>query len=182
MLHIIGGFAGGFGEWSMVIFSLSPFSVNELLETDIHLRDHEYSDITFLSECCLKSPLLRSPASIPIPRGGPSSMQLRLQDSTVWDSWMKPPLVSCLWFNVPFHLQHTAVFSTLKWHLLFFHAVALAYGIYKQDLPAPEEKPKTVVFVDIGHSGYQVSVCAFNKGKLKVRTNDIYTLEKWPWI
>ncbi|XP_030649355.1 heat shock 70 kDa protein 4a isoform X2 [Chanos chanos] len=47
-------------------------------------------------------------------------------------------------------------------------AVALAYGIYKQDLPAPEEKPRTVVFVDLGHSGYQVSVCAFNKGKLKV--------------
>ncbi|XP_017340400.1 heat shock 70 kDa protein 4b [Ictalurus punctatus] len=47
-------------------------------------------------------------------------------------------------------------------------AVALAYGIYKQDLPAPEEKPRTVVFVDLGHSGYQVSACAFNKGKLKV--------------
>ncbi|XP_059371411.1 heat shock 70 kDa protein 4-like [Carassius carassius] len=47
-------------------------------------------------------------------------------------------------------------------------AVALAYGIYKQDLPAPEEKPRTVVFVDIGHSSYQVSVCAFNKGKLKI--------------
>uniref|UniRef100_A0A8C7GFQ8 Uncharacterized protein n=1 Tax=Oncorhynchus kisutch TaxID=8019 RepID=A0A8C7GFQ8_ONCKI len=43
-------------------------------------------------------------------------------------------------------------------------AVALAYGIYKQDLPAPEEKPRIVVFVDIGHSGYQTSVCAFNKG------------------
>ncbi|XP_053573145.1 heat shock 70 kDa protein 4 [Bombina bombina] len=47
-------------------------------------------------------------------------------------------------------------------------AVSLAYGIYKQDLPAPEEKPRIVVFVDMGHSGYQVSVCAFNKGKLKV--------------
>uniref|UniRef100_A0A3P8Z883 Heat shock protein 4b n=1 Tax=Esox lucius TaxID=8010 RepID=A0A3P8Z883_ESOLU len=47
-------------------------------------------------------------------------------------------------------------------------AVALAYGIYKQDLPAPEEKPRIVVFVDIGHSGYQTSICAFNKGKLKV--------------
>ncbi|XP_072002200.1 heat shock 70 kDa protein 4 isoform X1 [Engystomops pustulosus] len=47
-------------------------------------------------------------------------------------------------------------------------AVALAYGIYKQDLPAPEEKPRIVVFVDMGHSAYQVSVCAFNKGKLKV--------------
>ncbi|XP_037117827.1 heat shock 70 kDa protein 4b [Syngnathus acus] len=47
-------------------------------------------------------------------------------------------------------------------------AVALAYGIYKQDLPAPEEKARNVVFVDLGHCGYQTSVCAFNKGKLKV--------------
>uniref|UniRef100_A0A8C0IWC3 Heat shock 70 kDa protein 4L n=2 Tax=Chelonoidis abingdonii TaxID=106734 RepID=A0A8C0IWC3_CHEAB len=47
-------------------------------------------------------------------------------------------------------------------------AVALAYGIYKQDLPALEEKPRNIVFVDMGHSAYQVSVCAFNKGKLKV--------------
>lgn len=52
--------------------------------------------------------------------------------------------------------------------LNLFVAVTLAYGIYKQDLPAPEEKPRIVVFVDVGHSGYQVSVCAFNKGKLKV--------------
>ncbi|GCB67523.1 heat shock 70 kDa protein 4-like [Scyliorhinus torazame] len=47
-------------------------------------------------------------------------------------------------------------------------SVALAYGIYKQDLPAPEEKPRNVVFVDLGHSAFQVSACAFNKGKLKV--------------
>ncbi|XP_062378945.1 heat shock 70 kDa protein 4L isoform X1 [Sardina pilchardus] len=47
-------------------------------------------------------------------------------------------------------------------------AVALAYGIYKQDLPGPEEKPRNVVFVDIGHSAYQVAIVAFNKGKLKV--------------
>uniref|UniRef100_A0AAY4A1S1 Uncharacterized protein n=1 Tax=Denticeps clupeoides TaxID=299321 RepID=A0AAY4A1S1_9TELE len=47
-------------------------------------------------------------------------------------------------------------------------AVALAYGIYKQDFPSPEEKPRNVVFVDIGHLSYQVSVTSFNKGKLKV--------------
>ncbi|XP_063116822.1 heat shock 70 kDa protein 4L isoform X2 [Cavia porcellus] len=47
-------------------------------------------------------------------------------------------------------------------------AVALAYGIYKQDLPSLDEKPRNVVFIDMGHSAYQVSVCAFNKGKLKV--------------
>ncbi|XP_078494412.1 heat shock 70 kDa protein 4 isoform X1 [Ciona intestinalis] len=47
-------------------------------------------------------------------------------------------------------------------------AVALAYGIYKQDLPAPEEKSRIVIFVDIGHSSMQVAAVAFNKGKLKV--------------
>ncbi|XP_005083227.1 heat shock protein 105 kDa isoform X2 [Mesocricetus auratus] len=47
-------------------------------------------------------------------------------------------------------------------------AVALNYGIYKQDLPNADEKPRIVVFVDMGHSSFQVSACAFNKGKLKV--------------
>ncbi|KAK9681152.1 Hsp70 protein [Popillia japonica] len=45
-------------------------------------------------------------------------------------------------------------------------ATTLAYGIYKQDLPLPEEKPRNVVFVDCGQSSLQVSICAFNKGKL----------------
>ena len=36
-------------------------------------------------------------------------------------------------------------------------AVALCYGIYKQDLPAPEEKPRNVVFVDCGAANIQVS-------------------------
>ncbi|KAK4306265.1 hypothetical protein Pmani_021888 [Petrolisthes manimaculis] len=47
-------------------------------------------------------------------------------------------------------------------------ATALAYGIYKQDLPALEEKPKNVVFVDCGNASLQVSAVAFNKGKLKM--------------
>ncbi|KRT83715.1 hypothetical protein AMK59_3402, partial [Oryctes borbonicus] len=47
-------------------------------------------------------------------------------------------------------------------------ATALAYGIYKQDLPLPEEKPRNVVFVDCGQSSLQVSACAFNKGKLEM--------------
>jgi len=47
-------------------------------------------------------------------------------------------------------------------------ATALAYGIYKQDLPAPEEKPRNVVFVDCGQSAVQTAIVAFNKGKLKV--------------
>ena len=44
-------------------------------------------------------------------------------------------------------------------------ATALAYGIYKQDLPAPEEKARNVIFVDCGHVGVQVSAASFNKGE-----------------
>ncbi|KAK7496450.1 hypothetical protein BaRGS_00012372 [Batillaria attramentaria] len=47
-------------------------------------------------------------------------------------------------------------------------AAALGYGITKQDLPAETEKPRVVVFADLGYSALQVSACAFNKGKLKV--------------
>lgn len=36
-------------------------------------------------------------------------------------------------------------------------ATVLAYGIYKQDLPATEEKPRNVIFVDFGHGSLQVS-------------------------
>ncbi|XP_039280226.1 97 kDa heat shock protein [Nilaparvata lugens] len=47
-------------------------------------------------------------------------------------------------------------------------ATALSYGIYKEDLPPPEEKPRNVIFVDCGYSSLQVSACAFHKGKLKM--------------
>jgi molecular chaperone DnaK (HSP70) len=47
-------------------------------------------------------------------------------------------------------------------------SAALGYGITKQDLPAETEKPRVVVFADLGYSSLQVSACAFNKGKLKV--------------
>ncbi|RZC33323.1 heat shock 70 kDa protein 4 [Asbolus verrucosus] len=47
-------------------------------------------------------------------------------------------------------------------------ATALSYGIYKQDLPGPEDKPRNVLFVDCGHSSLQVFVCAFNKDKLRM--------------
>lgn len=47
-------------------------------------------------------------------------------------------------------------------------ATALSYGFYKQDLPAPEEKARVVVFVDCGHASLQISACAFHKGKLKM--------------
>ncbi|KAJ7299180.1 hypothetical protein O6H91_Y285900 [Diphasiastrum complanatum] len=45
-------------------------------------------------------------------------------------------------------------------------ATALAYGIYKKDLP--EKDPIHVVFVDIGHASMQVCVAAFKKGQLKI--------------
>ena len=47
-------------------------------------------------------------------------------------------------------------------------AAALAYGIYKQDLPEEKEKSRNVVFVNMGYTSLQVCVCAFNKGKLKM--------------
>jgi len=48
-------------------------------------------------------------------------------------------------------------------------AVALTYGLYNTNLPEPTDKPYIVAFIDAGYSQTQVSICAFNKGKLKVR-------------
>ncbi|KAL9232059.1 hypothetical protein vseg_007206 [Gypsophila vaccaria] len=45
-------------------------------------------------------------------------------------------------------------------------ATALAYGIYKTDLP--ENDPVNVAFVDVGHSSLQVCIAAFKKGQLKI--------------
>lgn len=49
-------------------------------------------------------------------------------------------------------------------------ATALGYGITKLDLPAPEEKPRRVCFVDIGHSDYTCSIVEFKKGELAVKS------------
>ena len=48
-------------------------------------------------------------------------------------------------------------------------ATALAYGIYKTDLP--DTDPHHVVFVDVGHSSTQVCVVALKKGELAVLSN-----------
>ncbi|KAL9136139.1 MAG: hypothetical protein Q9175_002655 [Cornicularia normoerica] len=48
-------------------------------------------------------------------------------------------------------------------------ATALGYGIPRTDLPAAEEKPKRVAFVDIGHSDYTCSIVEFKKGELAVK-------------
>ena len=50
----------------------------------------------------------------------------------------------------------------------FFTLVALNYGLFKQAVPGPEEKPHHVAFVDMGQSSLQVCIAAFNKGKIKV--------------
>ncbi|CAO2653550.1 Nn.00g029610.m01.CDS01 [Neocucurbitaria sp. VM-36] len=50
-------------------------------------------------------------------------------------------------------------------------AVALGYGITKLDLPGPEEKPRRVVFVNIGHSNYTATVVEFRKGELAVKSS-----------
>jgi len=56
-------------------------------------------------------------------------------------------------------------------------ATALCYGIYKQDLPEADDSARNVVFVDWGHSTFQVFIAAFVKGKLKVITYLIYILQ-----
>ncbi|RYN32153.1 Heat shock protein [Alternaria arborescens] len=50
-------------------------------------------------------------------------------------------------------------------------AVALGWGITKLDLPGPEEKPRRVVFVNIGHSNYTATVVEFKKGELAVKSS-----------
>ncbi|KIJ23624.1 hypothetical protein M422DRAFT_39529 [Sphaerobolus stellatus SS14] len=49
-------------------------------------------------------------------------------------------------------------------------AVALGWGITKTDLPEPDQPPRHVVFIDIGHSNYSVAVVAFSKGQLSVKS------------
>ena len=48
-------------------------------------------------------------------------------------------------------------------------AIALGYGITKTELPTAEEKPRRVVFIDIGHSNYTCSIVEFRKGELSVK-------------
>ncbi|KAL6897866.1 hypothetical protein ACP4OV_006825 [Aristida adscensionis] len=53
--------------------------------------------------------------------------------------------------------------------LRLFHettATALAYGIYKTDLP--ESDQLNVAFVDVGHASMQVSIVGYKKGQLKM--------------
>jgi heat shock protein 4 len=49
-------------------------------------------------------------------------------------------------------------------------AAALGWGITKLDLPAPEEKPRRVCFIDIGHSNYTCSIVEYKKGELAVKS------------
>ncbi|KAM1011364.1 hypothetical protein ACFX13_047477 [Malus domestica] len=70
-------------------------------------------------------------------------------------------------------LQRRAVMDAAKIAglnpLRLFHettATALAYGIYKTDLP--ENDQLNVAFVDIGHASMQVCIAGFKKGQLKI--------------
>nr|CAH8848005.1 unnamed protein product [Trichobilharzia regenti] len=47
-------------------------------------------------------------------------------------------------------------------------AVGTAYGFYSTDLPPVDRPPKVVCFVSVGYSTTQISICAFNTGKMKV--------------
>ena len=45
------------------------------------------------------------------------------------------------------------------------NAVALAYGIYKKDLPEEDQPGRNVAFVDMGYTSFQVNIFAFSNGK-----------------
>merc|ERR1711976_634211 len=50
-------------------------------------------------------------------------------------------------------------------------ATALAYGIFKTDLPEVGKEPRRVVFVDIGYTQTQCCLANFNKGQLQVKAS-----------
>lgn len=49
-------------------------------------------------------------------------------------------------------------------------ATALGYGITKTDLPEAGEKPRYVAFVDIGHADYSVTIAAYSKAQLVIKS------------
>jgi len=51
-------------------------------------------------------------------------------------------------------------------------ATALAYGIFKDIRKEfTKEKPTNIMFIDMGYSSYSVSICAFEPGKLTVKSS-----------
>ncbi|KAI8139347.1 heat shock protein 70 family [Fennellomyces sp. T-0311] len=98
----------------------------------------------------------------------------KLRDTTAAE--LKIPVSDCVitvpgWFT---EIQRRAVLSAAEIAGLNclrlvndLTAAALGYGITKVDLP--EDKPRNVVFVDIGHSDYSVNVVSLIKGQLTVR-------------
>uniref|UniRef100_A0A7N8Y7T1 Heat shock protein 4b n=1 Tax=Mastacembelus armatus TaxID=205130 RepID=A0A7N8Y7T1_9TELE len=84
---------------------------------------------------------------------------------------LKKPVADCV-ISVPCYYtdaeRRSVVDAAQICFSLFFLVIKHNVTSITVDLPAPEEKARNVVFVDLGHSGYQTSVCAFNKGKLKV--------------
>ncbi|KAG8379927.1 hypothetical protein BUALT_Bualt07G0140600 [Buddleja alternifolia] len=94
---------------------------------------------------------------------------------TIAEKNLNAPVVDCC-IGIPVYftdLQRRAVIDAAtiaRLHPLhLIHettATALAYGIYKTDLP--ENEPLNVAFVDVGHSSLQVCIAAFKKGQLKI--------------
>ncbi|KAL3618324.1 hypothetical protein CASFOL_038645 [Castilleja foliolosa] len=94
---------------------------------------------------------------------------------TIAEKNLNTAVVDCC-IGIPVYftdLQRRAVIDAAKIvglnPLRLFHettATALAYGIYKTDLP--ENEPLNVAFVDVGHASMQVCIAAFKKGQLNV--------------
>ena len=96
-------------------------------------------------------------------------MEKKIKINVFTFNWSKYSQVLCMCNYIGNYEITERMWTEVLKHTNFL-LVALNYGIYKQDLPSLDEKPRIVVFVDMGHSAFQVSACAFNKGKLKVRS------------
>ncbi|KAJ1685412.1 hypothetical protein LUZ63_016802 [Rhynchospora breviuscula] len=94
---------------------------------------------------------------------------------TIAEKNLNAAVVDCC-IGIPIYftdLQRRAVLDAARiaglHPLRLFHettATALAYGIYKTDLP--ENDQLNVAFVDVGHASMQVCIAGFKKGQLKI--------------
>lgn len=109
----------------------------------------------------------RSPHSSLIQKEGPCWMLQRSPLWTAWSLWMITQQVS---FELAF--QFNSTLSHLKQYRHFCivcHPSGFKQWHIQGRSPRGRREAKDCgVFMNMGHSALQVSVCAFNKGKLKV--------------
>ncbi|KAF5302291.1 hypothetical protein FQA39_LY10330 [Lamprigera yunnana] len=137
---------------------LLPFTVTESATGSVGIKVHYLNEEhTFSPEQCLAMLLTK------LKDTSSSALQTQVNDCVI-------SVPSYYTNNERKALLDAASIAGLNVLRLFNEtaATALAYGIYKQDLPGPDEKPRNVIFVDCGHSSLQVAACAFHVTKVRM--------------